>query len=323
MKEFENKINKYFLNKYNCKDAFLTQTGTYSFDVLFKNENFKENDEIMVPVTLCDSVIQVIADNNLIPVFVDVNKYFQINKRDLKNKITKNTKAIIFVHQYGIIGKFNKKYYNYSGEKIITIEDCAQCFPSKSIFKKSDYAIFSFGKKKPLDVGGYGILISRNKNIEKKSKEFIGIEEEELLRKLTNYKFYLNKKFTFAKLYAKQLKGMGKAIKLNKKKNHFHRVLLKINFSEKEYERFEDKMYDFQEKENIDNFQSTIELAPFQLNKYSNLIKKTGERYNHGCKLSDFPIYKELIKKIVYLRTSDEVNENNIGKTTKKMMLYK
>ena len=80
---------------------YYSNSGTESFDVIFKSDFFKNGDEVIVPVSLCECVIDSIIKNSLVPVFVDIDKNFLIKKEDIKKKITNKTRAIIFVEQYG------------------------------------------------------------------------------------------------------------------------------------------------------------------------------------------------------------------------------
>ena len=103
----DRKINSYFL------------TGTSAFKNILKEINLEEKSEIIVPVTLCESIINTIIEMNFKPIFCDINNNFLIT--GIENKISDKTKIIIFVEQYGFAVQNSKDYFNLKGEKIINL----------------------------------------------------------------------------------------------------------------------------------------------------------------------------------------------------------
>ena len=85
--------------KNNIKSYFAS--GTEAFSEILKELNLKKGSEIIVPVTLCKSMINEIVHSELKPVFCDVDNSFII--KNIEEKITENTKMIVFVEQYGFI----------------------------------------------------------------------------------------------------------------------------------------------------------------------------------------------------------------------------
>ena len=63
--------------KNNVKSFF--ESGTQSFEYILNELKFKENSEIIVPVTLCYSIIEVIIKKGFKPIFADINDCFLID----------------------------------------------------------------------------------------------------------------------------------------------------------------------------------------------------------------------------------------------------
>jgi dTDP-4-amino-4,6-dideoxygalactose transaminase len=92
------------------------------------------------------------------PVFADIDRYFHLDPKDVENKITPKTKAIIPVHLYGqaadiaVLRKISKKY------NVFIVEDCAQAhgaiFKGKRVGTFGAANAFSFYPTKNL--GAYG-----------------------------------------------------------------------------------------------------------------------------------------------------------------------
>ena len=103
--------------------------------------------------------------------YFKINKNLEIDIKDLKSKINKNTKAVFFINYFGFSSKkatisFLKEIKE---EKIILIEDSVQSFFS-DIELIGDYSFNSFRKILPIDGS---VIISNNKiKTTQKSKSF-------------------------------------------------------------------------------------------------------------------------------------------------------
>jgi len=169
-KKFENEFSKFIRNKY----SIVICNGTAALEVAIKSLRLPKNSEIIVPARSFFSSASSIVNTGFKPVFTDVDMSTQnISLKDIKKKITKNTKAIICVHLAGLpcniyaIKKFAKR------NKLKIIEDCSQAHGA-SINKKQvgsfgDVSTWSFCTDKIISTLGEGGMISTNK---KKIYEF-------------------------------------------------------------------------------------------------------------------------------------------------------
>lgn len=137
--------------------------------------NLKPGDEVIFPVnSLCTAYPVYLSGVKPVPVDIDENA--QINLKDLEKKITKNTKVIILVHLYGLVGNINKVKKLISGKHITIIEDCAQAFgakyQNKLIGTIGDISCYSFYPTKNLGtVGDGGAVWTKHPQIFKTLKE--------------------------------------------------------------------------------------------------------------------------------------------------------
>ena len=93
--------------------------------------------EIIVPSLTWISDIVSVINNNLKPVFVDINlKNLSMDETDVKKKITKNTKAIFLTHAQGFNGLSDSFLKLLKDRKIDLIEDVCESHGAKFKNKK-------------------------------------------------------------------------------------------------------------------------------------------------------------------------------------------
>lgn len=163
---FENEVKNYIGGGF----PVAVSNGTIAIDMallrLNNGERYKLTDEIIVPswswVATGFSPINVGAT----PIWSDVNTYGVVEADQLEKLITKNTKAIIIVHQMGIpcdLDKINALSEKYN---IPVVEDAA-CgfgaeFKNKRIGNSRNLVTFSLQARKCLTTGEGGIVVGRN-----------------------------------------------------------------------------------------------------------------------------------------------------------------
>lgn len=129
--------------------------------------NLSIADEVIVPANAYPTAFPAsLSGAKLILCEVDTNG--QISFEGLKKMATQNTKVIILVHMYGLVGDI-EKIIKYAKEKnIILIEDCAQAygttFNNKNVGTLGDMGCFSFYPTKNLGtLGDGGAIVTNNK----------------------------------------------------------------------------------------------------------------------------------------------------------------
>ena len=287
-KKMARKINSYFL------------TGTDAFKNILKEINLEEKSEIIVPVTLCESIINVIIEMNYTPIFCDINNNFLIN--EIENKITDKTKIIIFVEQYGFTIQNSMDYFNLKREKIIKILDsCQNIIKTNGNF---DYIFYSFSKNKPYNLGKYS-LVTANHNIKSSIKMPLTYKTKLILKRSVFF-LVLYKRIIIQNIIKRNIKIPGNIITFGN--TSFHRIIYIMQIDKSTFDLIDERIYEYMKKNNLDIVQTTIEIAPYEnlgaANKFPNY---TSLRYKALYFRPNFKLkqYKQIINYIngVYYET--------------------
>lgn len=153
--KFTSNLSKYLNGAYIIPCA----NGTDALQIAMMALDLKPGDEVIVPAFTYVATAEVIGLLNLKPIMVDVDEdNFNISVENIRNAITKKTKAIVPVHLYGqcaemeIIMNIAKEFNLY------VIEDTAQAIGAEYIF--------SDGQKKQAgtigDIGCTSFFPSKN-----------------------------------------------------------------------------------------------------------------------------------------------------------------
>lgn len=117
-----------------------------------------ENDEIIVPGNTYIATVLGITENKATPIFVEPDKFYNIDTNKIEEKITRRTKAIMAVHLYGQACNMTKIMEIAQKYNLYVIEDCAQAhgasWNGKKVGSFGDIGCFSFFPTKNL--GGFG-----------------------------------------------------------------------------------------------------------------------------------------------------------------------
>ena len=127
-------------------------------------------DEVIVPANIYIAVAMGITANGATPVFVEPDRYYNIDTSKIEQAITPKTKAILPVHLFGQacnmpeIQKIAEKY------DLFVVEDCAQspgcCFDNKMTGTFGDIGCYSFHPAKSLGAfGDGGAVITSNAEV--------------------------------------------------------------------------------------------------------------------------------------------------------------
>lgn len=148
----------------------LTNSGTTALHLALASLNIGRDDEVIVPTFTFIAPVNAVKYVSASPVFVDVEySSLGMNIRDIKNKVTKKTKAIIYVHLFGITKDLTelKKFCDDRG--IYLIEDVAEALLGSANGKfAGEYghlAIYSFYGNKIVTSGEGGAVATNNANL--------------------------------------------------------------------------------------------------------------------------------------------------------------
>ena len=167
--KFEEALAKYLKVKY----AYTTTSATTALHLALLVGGIKSGDEVLVSDFSFPASGNVVVQVGAKPVFVDIDlKTFDLDLKDLEEKITAKTKAIMVVHAFGYpanmtgICKIAKKHH------LFVIEDAACAIGSKHKDKYcgawGDTGCFSFHPRKVITTGEGGAIVTNNPQVAKK-----------------------------------------------------------------------------------------------------------------------------------------------------------
>jgi len=174
MSKITKNFEKQFSKKIGCKYALMTNSGSSAnllaisaiINPLFKNK-LSPGDEVLIPSVCWSTSLWPIVQNNLKPVFVDVDlDTLNISINDLKKKITSKTKAIMCIHVLGTSANLNQIKKITNKKKIILIEDACESlgakFNNKHLGTFGDFGTFSFYYSHQITSGEGGMIVCNN-----------------------------------------------------------------------------------------------------------------------------------------------------------------
>tara|TARA_A100001011_G_scaffold397455_2_gene498505 strand:+ start:2894 stop:4036 length:1143 start_codon:yes stop_codon:yes gene_type:complete len=163
---FESKLSKICNRKY----ALSFVNATSAMIVAMKVLGIGRGDEVIVPSFTHCADPNAIAVTGAKPVFADVNKNTMLlDLKNIKKKITKKTKAILFVSLYGNMDEIEKIQNFCKKNKIFLLNDSAPAlfseYKNKPVASYGDCSFLSFFADKTITTGEGGMLLSNNKKI--------------------------------------------------------------------------------------------------------------------------------------------------------------
>lgn len=179
VREFENE----FAKKLNVKYARAVTSGTAALKVALKALDVKPGDEVITQCFTFVATVEAIIDVGAEPVLTEVNKTLNMDPQDLKSKITDKTRAIIPVHMLGAPCQMDEIMSISKAHGIPIVEDTAQAlggeYKGKKLGTIGDFGTFSFDFGKVLTTGEGGMVVTNQKPLYKKAKEYSDHGHEE------------------------------------------------------------------------------------------------------------------------------------------------
>lgn len=133
--------------------------------------------EIIMPPITIKTILDVVLDLGLVPVFVDLDPdtlCFDLEK--LRNAITEKTSAVLVTYLYGMVPRLDELMSICQDRQLFTIEDFSQClngqFEGKKIGSFGDVGVYSASWIKTLDTYGGGLLVCDDSELHQGLREF-------------------------------------------------------------------------------------------------------------------------------------------------------
>jgi perosamine synthetase len=172
------------------KHNILTSNGTTALHLALLSLDVKGSDEVIVPSLTFIAPVNAVKYVGATPVFADIKiTSLGMDPLNIKNLVSSKTKAIIYVHLYGIPNDLRNLKEFCIQKGIYLIEDCAECFDGSisgiKAGETADISTFSFYGNKIITSGEGGAVCTNNEEIAKK------------IRTLKNHGMSANKKYYF------------------------------------------------------------------------------------------------------------------------------
>jgi len=170
--EFEKAFAKYLGLDY----AQAVTSGTAALKVALEAIEIKPGDEVITQSFTFVATVEAILECGATPVLTDINETLNMDPADLERKITKKTRAIIPVHMYGVAAQMDEILAIAKRYGLLVIEDVAQAvggrYHDRPLGSIGDAGTFSFDFGKALTTGEGGMVVSGNKEIYLRAREY-------------------------------------------------------------------------------------------------------------------------------------------------------
>jgi len=205
--KFENAISKYVGAQY----AVACINATSALQISLKLAGVNYGDEVIAPSLTFIAPINAIAYNGASPIFMDSDKFYNLNEKKTiefienktyyKNNCTYNNKtkkkisALIIVHIFGNAVKFDKLYNLCKNRNIEIIEDASESLGTfyndsynkkKHVGSKSKLSCISFNGNKIITSAGGGMIITNKLNLAKKARYLISQAKDHAVNYIHN-----------------------------------------------------------------------------------------------------------------------------------------
>ena len=142
----------------------LARSASAAFHDLLRSLDLDADAEILLPVSICASMVLAALAAGAVPVIVDCDETFAMSAAAATDRLTPHSRVLVFHHPFGrasdlsaIRGALARR------SDVIVVEDCAQAPGTAAGGRTSgsagDVALLSFGARKPIDAGVGGALV--------------------------------------------------------------------------------------------------------------------------------------------------------------------
>lgn len=167
---------------HRVKYATFCNSGTSALQValhvLKKQYHWQDGDEVIVPALTFVATVNVVLQNNLRPVFVDVDpRHFDINPQLLKQALTSQTRAVIPVHIGGQPTDMTPIMRFARQHKLKIIEDSCETmfarYHGRPVGSFGDFACFSTYAAHTLVTGIGGFICTNSQTLAVRARSLV------------------------------------------------------------------------------------------------------------------------------------------------------
>jgi len=160
------RLEDLFRDRLGAKMTAAVGSGREALLLILKSLAPQSGEEVLVQSFTCMVVINSIIWNGLKPVYVDIDRHFNLDLTDLQKKISPRTRAVIIQHTFGIAGRVAELKKICRERGLVLIEDCAHALGASAngqmLGSQGDFSFFSLGRSKVISCVNGGILAVNN-----------------------------------------------------------------------------------------------------------------------------------------------------------------
>lgn len=172
IKELEEELRKYL----GVKQAITFNSGRSAFLAILKSLGLKKGEEVLLQAFTCNAAVNSIIWSDLKPLFVDIDETLNLDPKDLKRKITEQSRVVMIQHMFGHPAKLDEILKICKENNLILIEDCAHSlgatYKGKKIGTFGKASFFSFGRDKIISSVYGGIAVTNDDILAKRIEDF-------------------------------------------------------------------------------------------------------------------------------------------------------
>lgn len=166
IKEFEDEFAQYHQMRY----AIATNSGTTALHSAFFGCGIGPGDEVIAPTYTFLATVTPIFHVNAIPVLAEADSETgNISVKDIKERITNKTKAIVITHMWGHPCEMDEIVSLAQEKGLFLIEDCSHAhgatYKGRLVGTFGDVSCFSLQGNKMVSAGEGGILLTNSQEI--------------------------------------------------------------------------------------------------------------------------------------------------------------
>ena len=166
---FEEKLQDYL----GVENATIVSSGTAALHLALMALDIQNGDEVIVPAFTFPATANVVENVGAKPVFVDISlSDYCLDPALIEGAVTKNTKAIIVVHEFGQAADMEKIVGIARKHNLYLIEDAACAigtrFDNRPVGAFGTLGCFSFHPRKIITTGEGGAVVTNDKALAEK-----------------------------------------------------------------------------------------------------------------------------------------------------------
>ncbi|MCG3769504.1 MAG: GDP-perosamine synthase [Nitrosomonadaceae bacterium] len=165
--EYITRFEQRLKDELELPNAFAVANGTAAIQLAYLTLGIAPGDEVLVPAFGFLAAANVLKLMHAVPVFVDVDpKSWCMDVRKIQESVTSKTKAILVIHNYGVVADMAAVRNIADRNNLFLIEDCAESIFSRNNHQYcgtlADISTFSFHATKTIATGEGGMVSCRS-----------------------------------------------------------------------------------------------------------------------------------------------------------------